>query len=90
MISSGLAEEHQALNFSPFWANAFCILGKEVLPIPCNASTSSSVLFDKDCKLEIPADAKARRAGADNSGRKSLAFPACFSQIGQLGQSLLL
>gem|GEM_PF-1977535 len=75
---------------SPCSSSALLKMGMDAFPIPCKARISFSLYIDSCFKSVIPMFVKARRAGALNKERNpSNGFRAA-SQIGQVGQSLLL
>jgi hypothetical protein len=65
-------------------------LGIVDLPIPCRASISFSVNPDNCLSVLIPFEFNARNAGALNKDKKPAFGFLSFSQMGQVGQSVLL
>lgn len=78
------------LKDNPFACNALRSLEIELGPMPCKLSVSVSVNCDNCSRLFMPFVSKARLAGAANKERKPFSGLRSCSQIGQVGQSLLL
>lgn len=78
------------MNDSPSSSRAFFNTGMAVFPIPCNLNVSSSEYFESCFSVLIPAFSNARLAGAYSKDKKPSFGLLPSSQVGQVGQSLLL
>ncbi len=78
------------LNDNPLSAKAALNLGKDAGPIPCSFKIYFSLYFESSASVVIPWCSNARLAGAESRERKPSFGFLSFSQVGQVGQSLLL
>ncbi len=78
------------LNDSPFVCKALRSFGIEAGPIPCNSNISVSLNWDRRCKVVMSLLSKALLAGAASKEKKLSFGLRASSQMGQVGQPLLL
>jgi hypothetical protein len=78
------------LKLNPTSARALRSGGKVAGPIPWSFDISFSDLLDKCCNVVMPSCCNARLAGADISDRNPVPGLFACSQMGQIGQSLVL
>lgn len=84
------AASDYSLNDNPSSFKTDLSFGNEAGPIPWNFKISFSLKVDSTCNEVIPLFSNARLAGAESSERNPFSGLRSFSQVGQVGQSLLL
>lgn len=83
-------EIYTILKFRSCFFSSSNNFGIELGPIPCSEIISFLEYFDKSWAVSIPLFSKARLAGADNTDKSPESGLRSCSQIGQVGQSLVL